>query len=275
MSEVTSSTLATPPADRRKRLLAGAGIAAALLIGGAVWWAQVRHFEDTDNAYLRGDITAINPGVGGEIVRVTVKENQQVRAGEVLLEIDPAPYQARLAQAEAMVRVREAALASLDQQLRLQDSVIQQAEAGVVAARAEHERLGTEWSRMSRLETRGYAAQQGLDTTRAGLSTASYGVSKAEASLAAAHQQKVSLETERPRMQAELDAARASVAPQAEIDPPTPVRAPVDGVAADMVARGGLRVREKPPADAGAVERSVDRGQLQGDRCAACARGSR
>ncbi len=211
---------------------------------GVAWWMHARQFESTDNAYVRGDITAIIPAVSGEIVRMSVAENQAVKAGQVLLEVDSAPYQARLAQASAMVRVRESALVSLDHQLRLQDSLIKEAEAGVAVAETERDRVGKELQRVTKLDTRGYANQQGVDSSRAALSTADSGVQRAEASLAAARQQKLTLAADRPRMEAERDAALAAER-LARIDlENTVLRAPVDGIAADLVARKGLRVRE-------------------------------
>lgn len=55
----------------------------------------------TNNAYVRGSVTAVSPRVGGYVQKVLVRDFDNVKAGQPLVEIDPAPYRAKVAQAEA------------------------------------------------------------------------------------------------------------------------------------------------------------------------------
>ena len=210
----------------------------------AYWWFALHFVESTDNAYVRGDVTAISPGASGEIVQVLVRENQAVKAGELLLVIDRKPYEARLTQAHAQLAVTGAAIRALDEQLQLQDVMLREAEAGLEAAAAEYERAGGEWKRMNRLGDKGYAARQGIDNTRAAQRAADAAVSKARANIDAARQRKVALQADRERLLAERDAAQAAVNLAQLALEYTELRAPVDGVVADLLAKPGLRTRE-------------------------------
>lgn len=227
-----------------RAMLAGLLLLIAVPAAVAYWWFAVHFVESTDNAYVRGDVTAISPGAGGEIVRVWVRENQQVAPGDVLVSIDAGPYKARLAQAQAQLAVSDAALKSLAEQLNLQDVMVREAEAGLNAADAEYERAGNEFKRMNSLGDQGYAARQGIENTQAARRSADAGVLKARASVDASRQRKVALAADLERLRAERDVAEAAVS-LAQLDLAyTEVKAPVAGVVADLMAKPGLRVRE-------------------------------
>src|SRR3546814_13324997 len=68
----------------RSRLIAAAGAAAMV-----IWtWGAGDEAAATDNAYIRGDVTSLAPKVAGYVIAVEVKDNQVVRAGDILFRID-------------------------------------------------------------------------------------------------------------------------------------------------------------------------------------------
>ena len=79
-----------------------------VLAGGAVLVHWLHSFESTDDAQVDADISAIGARVTGTVVRVHVTDNQYVKAGDLLVEIDPADYRVALAQAEANLAQAEA-----------------------------------------------------------------------------------------------------------------------------------------------------------------------
>ena len=90
--------------SRRRRLLQVGlvvAFAAAAGIGGMTWWLEARHYESTDDAFIDVHMVRVGPQVAGRVARVLVNDNQQVEAGQPLLEIDPAEFKARLDQALA------------------------------------------------------------------------------------------------------------------------------------------------------------------------------
>jgi membrane fusion protein (multidrug efflux system) len=73
----------------------------AVVMGGAYWYYTGGRFVSTENAYVHADMVAISPEVDGPISEILVSENQQVRKGDVLFRIDPAPYQIAVERAHA------------------------------------------------------------------------------------------------------------------------------------------------------------------------------
>jgi len=72
-----------------------------LLIGGLIWWLIERQYENTDDAFIDTHIVHIAPQVAGQVTRVFVNDNQVVRRGQPLIEIDSADATAKLQQAQA------------------------------------------------------------------------------------------------------------------------------------------------------------------------------
>jgi membrane fusion protein, multidrug efflux system len=115
------------------------GMATFLLLGTAYWWFFMRNHIGTDNAYVKADSAQLGSRVPGTVLRVFVENDFPVESGQVLLELDPADYQAalekaraQLAQDEAELLGAEVAVAQIDQQTAAQ---VQVAEASLQAAR--------------------------------------------------------------------------------------------------------------------------------------------
>jgi membrane fusion protein (multidrug efflux system) len=77
---------------------------AALAWGGYAWWSSLRYVS-TDDAYVEGSIVVISAKVAGHVAEVHMDDNRPVKAGDLLLRIDPRDYQARRDQAKAAVAV--------------------------------------------------------------------------------------------------------------------------------------------------------------------------
>ena len=114
-----------PPMLKRLMLMTLAAVALVLIVlYGLHWWTSGRFIEDTNDAYIGGDVTVIGPRVAGYIEEVLVTDNQQVHAGDVLIRLDSRDYRASLAKAEGAVAAEEALLANLDATEQLQHAVI-------------------------------------------------------------------------------------------------------------------------------------------------------
>ena len=88
---------------KRGGLRLGLLISVPLLLAaaGGYYWLNGGRYEDTDNAYVTQPIVSVSADISGRITEVDVKENQLVKAGDVLFRIDPAPLQIALDQANA------------------------------------------------------------------------------------------------------------------------------------------------------------------------------
>ena len=86
----------------RKWIFIAAG--AVIIIGGILWWLHSRHFENTDDAQVDAHISGLAARINGTITAVYVEENQFVKAGQVLVELDPKDYQVALKQSQSQLR---------------------------------------------------------------------------------------------------------------------------------------------------------------------------
>jgi multidrug resistance efflux pump len=102
--------------------IAGALALMALTIGASNWWTHGRFVQTTDNAYIRADISVIAARVGGYVESVDVADNQVVAAGDPLLHLEAADYEAAAAQARANLSRAEAEFASIGAQRALASS---------------------------------------------------------------------------------------------------------------------------------------------------------
>jgi membrane fusion protein (multidrug efflux system) len=215
--------------------------AVAVVVAG---WARARSIEETstDNAYIRGDVTSLAPKVAGYVMAVEVKDNQAVRAGDVLFRIDDRDYRARLAQAVANVAAAQARLANVDAETRHQQAVIRQAEAQGRSAVAELNRATREANRRRELIRGSAVSQSQVDESDAARLKAEADVSAASATVDAQQQQILVLATQRDAAVAAVAQAQAA-RDLAQIDlDHTVVRAPVDGVIGNRQVRIGRLV---------------------------------
>jgi membrane fusion protein, multidrug efflux system len=100
-------------------------------------WEGGRIDQVTDDAYVRGDLTPLSTKVAGIVRDVKVSDFQQVRKGDLLVELEDSDYQAQVAQASAAVEAAKAAIENNRRQRDLQDARIARAFAGVDQAHAE------------------------------------------------------------------------------------------------------------------------------------------
>jgi membrane fusion protein (multidrug efflux system) len=224
------------------RIAVPAAAAAAALAFGVYWYSTGRFLQSTDDAYVRADMSVITPRVGGEILAVHVVDNQAVHKGDVLVEIDPRDYTARVDNASAAVASAGAAIQANQEQIKLQQASIAEARANLSAAQADQVRLQKDWERAQQLVRDGVATSQRLDGSRAAFKSGEAAVTRSEAALQAAGQQINTLQADGERLKAQREAQEAMLRlAQIDLDTTT-LRAPIDGNVGDLAARVGERI---------------------------------
>lgn len=205
-------------------------LVAAGAAGGWYWWTEMRFLESTDNAYVEGDLSIISPRVAGYVASIEVLENEAVRRGEVLLRLDDRDLRARVDEALAALRSREAAITTAESQRKVQATRVREAEASLASAAAQAAWAEAELGRYTRLVERRSASQQTLDQARVEAERARAAVAAAEAALEAARDQiavvdatRATAEAERAMAQAALELARIELEHAV-------LTAPIDGV---------------------------------------------
>src|SRR5258706_6527921 len=117
-SNLSPSTAAEPAdakaAPKSRKLLPFAIIGTLLIGGGIAFYLSTVGRESTDDAQVDGEIVSVPARVGGSVAHVFFTDNQQVKAGELLAQLDDDAPQPRLAQAEASVQASSAAADAAD-----------------------------------------------------------------------------------------------------------------------------------------------------------------
>lgn len=121
-----NGTACRPP--RRVVVIALLVLGGIVLFGTRMGW-RATFYRETDNAYVSGHVHAVSSRIAGVVTRVLVTDNQEVRAGDLLAELDPADHRVRIEQIRAQI-------AANDQQLLQADAQIAQASAQAGSAQA-------------------------------------------------------------------------------------------------------------------------------------------
>ncbi len=217
---VKSSRGKRKPAASRVRTVALLVVPAILLIVGAYLWFSSGGSQSTDNAQVKTDIVSVTAQVTGPAVDVEVKNGDQVKRGDVLFRIDPAPFQVALEQAQAQLAAA-----------RLQTTQLRTQAAGtgadIVGAQANLSIKQNALNRQSTLLKQGF-------TTRADYEDALNEVRTAETQLADARARAANASAAiAPGEQPSIAQAQAAV-DKAKLElERTVVRAPMDGEVAN------------------------------------------
>jgi len=131
--------------NNKKLLFVGAFIlVVGALIGSYYFYQHHKRYVTTDNAYVKEDFTVIAPRVGGTVINVLVKENDFVKKGTLLAEIDPKDFEVKVAQAEMALIMAKNNRDSLYQKIK-------EADAGLEAKKAELDKAKLDYERAKRL----------------------------------------------------------------------------------------------------------------------------
>ena len=261
-----SDAAAHPPAAVRPRrrigrpfiILGLVVLALLLVIGGYLVYMHGK--EATDDAQIAADIVSVGSRVPGQVLRVTVQDNQPVKKGDLLIELDPADLQARVAQAEAELASAGAQEQAAQAQVQIVErgahgagvpgtatAQVNAARAAVNRALADAKRAELDWKRAQDLFAQGAMSKAQLDQAQATLDTNQAALEQARAQLTGADAQ-----VSAARANVDIAAARKGVA-QASLDAArlqlsyTRIEAPVDGFASKLSVHPGSLVQAGQP----------------------------
>src|SRR4051794_2354266 len=202
-------------------------------------WVGSAVIQTTDDAYVRAELTRLSSRVAGEVLTVAANDFQRVKAGDLLVQIDPADYQAQVAQAEASVGAAQAALDNLNNQVELQYATIAQAEAQQVSAAAQEVEARQEQERQQSLSQTESGTRQRFEQATAAYAKAQADVRASRAVIAAQrHQMEVLAGTKKQRAADVLGAQAALAAARLKLGY-TRIIAPFDGVVGERQVQAG------------------------------------
>ncbi|QXX73758.1 HlyD family secretion protein [Methylovirgula sp. HY1] len=198
-----------PPVKKnrlRRVLLAAVGVLALAGVADFGWnyWTVGRFDVSTDDAYVQADSSTIAPKVSGYIAAVLVRDNERVKAGQVLAKIDDRDLKTALDQATASVAAATATVASKKAALDTQQSIIAAARATVAVDQAKLSFAQDENQRYARLAATGFGSLQNAQNAASGIAAARASVARDEASLTTAVKQLTALKADIAGAQATL-----------------------------------------------------------------------
>jgi multidrug resistance efflux pump len=205
-------------------------------------WPFTSNDRTTENAYVRGQITAMAPQVNGYVVDVLVRDFAQVKRGELLVRIDDRIYRQQVDQARAQLKIASAALANWDHTVAQNAATLRTRIADRQQAQSELIRAGADLLRVSELAERGSVSLRERDQVRATKLTAEAGVTRSEANIDSQRQVIRSTQVSRASLEGAVQQAQAQV-DLAEINlSNTLIHAPQDGQIGEASVRIGQYV---------------------------------
>ena len=190
-------------------ILAAAGIVVVLFATQWDRWVGLSSQQVTDDAYVRGDITPLSAKVEGYVKSVPVNDFQQVKSGDLLVEIEDSDYHARVAQAEADLAGAEAAIENLKSRKAQQHAQIADAEAAFAATAADTERTRLEAVRQRTLLSTTFGTQQRVEQADADAKRFAATLNRNQADLDGQKRQLAVLDTQELQLRADAKAKRA------------------------------------------------------------------
>ena len=194
-----------------------------------------RHTQFTDNAYVRGQTTFISPQVNGYITEVRVQDFEQVKKGDLLLQIDDRIYRQRVHQAEAQLAMKIAALNNNLQQRKSAEAVIQRNEAALKNARAQSQKTQADLKRVKDLTADGSLSIRERDAALASAAQGSADIDQAKATLEMSRQDLQTAIVNRAALEADVELAQIDLQN-------TRIVAPRDGQLGQIAVRLGAYV---------------------------------
>lgn len=167
VQEPEETETARPPSRRRGILVVV--IAAVVLIALGIWWRST-YYEDTDDAQVNGNLVQISSRVAGHVTRIYVQENQKVKQGDPILDLDPRDFQVAVQQAQATLSSAQAAAAAAKVFVPITTintgSNLRSAQADLASARAgveqAEQQLDAAKARVAQAEANNFKAQSDL-----------------------------------------------------------------------------------------------------------------
>jgi membrane fusion protein (multidrug efflux system) len=220
-------------------------LASAILFGTATrfdLWNGSRTAQRTDDAQLRADVTPLSTKSSGIVAAVLVSDYQQVKMGDLLVQIRDDDFRAQVELAEAAVVAAEAALTNIRKQRELQTARIAEAHANMNAAKPDVVRTRLELIREQTLEGANASTKQKLEVAEADYNRLAATLTSREAELETQRKQVDVLDAQQTQLVADLRAKQASLkVAQVNLDY-TRIEAPTDGIVGERKVRPGQLV---------------------------------
>ncbi len=244
--KVLSAVPAAPVKPANRRVLAVVAIVAlaAIAAGGRMWYRGY-YFVETDNAYVSGHVHPVSARISGVVTKVLIDDNQLVKEGDVIAELDPfdqhvkvEQIQAQIATAEQQVAQADAQIAQVQAQASAATAQVAQSEAQLVRAKQDADRYGQLYNKQMKA-----VSKAELDAAVAGRASAVADVAARKDSVSAARAQIVAANSARDVLKAQVTVLRVQLKDAEQQLAYNRILAPVSGRIGKRTIEVGQRVQ--------------------------------
>lgn len=235
------------PKYMKKRVIIPSVAAVFMLFFGIYAAIMSTHYQSTDDAFIEGRIISIAPRVSGPVTKLLIDDNQPVKKGDLLLEIDPNDYRVALDQAEAKLAEAEAKLKITDHDITKTESNVNQAVDDTSSAKSKLDFAQKDYKRYNDMYKTGVVSKQDYDRSSKDLevSTSNFQSSSNRANamkseLKSTIAKSQSVQAEIKRLQAEVEQAELNLSY-------TKIYAPADGLISSRTVEQGNYVQIGQP----------------------------
>ncbi len=159
----------TRPSYKKKRVIIPAITAVLFLITGIYLTIHSFFYQGTDDAFVEGHIVSIAPRVSGPVEKLLIDDNQLVKKGELLLEIDSKDYETALKQKEAQLAEAKASLNIAEKQITHSEAELKQSTQDITSAESKLDFAEKDFNRYSKMYKEGIASKQEYDHSKTAL----------------------------------------------------------------------------------------------------------
>ncbi len=235
------------PKLTKKRVFIPAIAAVVLILLGFYAAIMSTHYQSTDDAFVEGRIISVAPRVAGPVVNLLVDDNQPVKKGDLLLEIDPNDYQVKLDQAEAKLAEAKARLNVSNHDVSKNTSDMHQASDDTASAMSKLDFAQKDYKRYNDMYKTGVVSKQDydrsskdLDVSKANYQSASNRTKAMKSELDSSIAKTQTVQAEIQRLEAEVEQAKLNLSY-------TKIYAPSDGLISSRSVEQGNYVQTGQP----------------------------
>jgi membrane fusion protein (multidrug efflux system) len=249
LSAVPAAPAAAPAApaqqpNRRVLVIAAVVALAALAAGGRMWYRS-HYYVETENAYVAGHVHPVSTRIAGVVTKVLIDDNQLVKEGDVIAELDPfdqgvkvEQIQAQIASAQQQVMQADAQIAQVQAQASAAAAQVAQSEAQLVRAKQDAERFGQLYNSQMKA-----VSKAELDAAVAARASATADVAARKDSAAAAKAQIASAKSARDVLNAQIGVLQVQLKDAKQQLAYNKILAPVSGRIGKRTIEVGQRVQ--------------------------------
>lgn len=231
----------------KKRIIVPIITFALLALAGIYALLHAHYYQSTDDAFVEGHIISIAPRVSGPVVKLYIKDNQEVKKGDLLLEIDPNDYIVALEQKEAKLLEAKAQLNASHKNIDETTSVSSKTSKDISSVKSRLDYAKRTYERDLKLSKEGIVSKEELDNSRTAYNSlsANYQAEQekkkaADIAIQSAIAKRQEIEATIKRLESEIDEAKLNLSY-------TKIYAPLDGKISARTVEEGNYVQVAQP----------------------------